>query len=61
MKEGSYPVKIMSKHVAIYSQQIIYSDNIQIKLELCRSNFSKEKAENLIAGLHRDDLDTVDF
>ena len=59
MNRLRYPVKIMPKHVAIYSQKIIHSDNTWNNLELYRLNYSKEEAQNLTGGLHRDDLATL--
>ena len=47
----------MSKHAAIYSEQFIYSDNSYIY----RLEQSKIEATKLTGGLHRANLDTLNF
>ena len=47
MNRVSYPEKFMPKHVAIYSEQFINSDNTQNKIELYRLKHSKTESQNL--------------
>jgi len=61
MNSLSYPVNFIPKHTAISSEQFIYSDNTENKIELYRLNQSKTEAQNLTIGLHRDVLATVNF
>ena len=59
MNRVSYPVNFMPKHVVIYSEQFIHSDNTQKKIELYRLNQRKTEAKKLTVGRNRDELATV--
>ena len=61
MNRVGYPVKIMPKQVAIYSQQFNHSDHTQNKIELHRLSQRKIEAQNLTEDLQRDELATVNF
>ena len=56
-----YPENFIQNHAAIYSEQFIYSDNSQKKIELNRLYQRKLEARNLEEGLHRVNLATVNF
>ena len=60
-KQSDLPANFIPKHAAIYSGQIIYSDNSYNKIELYRLDQSNLESRNLTGGRHRDNLATVNF
>ena len=56
-----YPTNFIPNNAAIYSEQFIYSDNSQNKIELYRLDQRNLEARNLTGGLNGANLTTVNF